>query len=37
MPNYRQTACYLRCDADEAEFEYNKNNSKNLLIKTKKI
>lgn len=22
--NYRQAACYLRCDADEAEFNYNK-------------
>ena len=33
---YRQAACYIRCDADEAEFEYNKNHSKNSLVKTKK-
>ena len=35
--SYRQAACYLRCDADETEDEYNKNHSKNLLVKTKKI
>ena len=35
--DYRQTACYFRCDADEAESEYNKNHSKNSLVKTKKI
>ncbi len=35
--NYRQAACYLRCDADEAEAEYNKNHSKSSLVKTKKI
>ena len=34
---YRQAACYLRCDADEVESEYNKNHSKNLLVKTKKM
>lgn len=35
--DYRQGACYFRCDADEVEAEYNKNHSKNLLVKTKKF
>ena len=33
LDSYRQAACYLRCDADEAEAEYNK---KVKLIKQKK-
>lgn len=31
---YRQAACYLRCDADEAEAEYNKKYRKKQLVKT---
>lgn len=31
---YRQAACYLRCDADEVEAEYNKKCSKKQLVKT---
>ncbi|MGM9834946.1 MAG: hypothetical protein ACI31M_04135 [Bacilli bacterium] len=30
---YRQAACFLRCDADEVELEYNKNKSKKQLVK----
>ena len=35
--SYRQAACYLRCDADEDEAEYNKNHSKKSLVKTKNL
>ena len=32
--NYRQLACYLRCDADEEELKYNRNNkNKNKILK----
>lgn len=31
---YRQAACFLRCDADAVESEYNKEHSKKQLIKT---
>lgn len=34
--DYRQSACYLRCDADDTEAQYNKNYDENLLVKTKK-
>lgn len=34
--NYRQAACYLRCDADEIEEQYNKNYAENSIVKTKK-
>lgn len=33
---YRQAACYLRCDADETEAQYNKNHDENSPVKTKK-
>ncbi len=32
--DYRQAACYLRCDADEAEAEYNELQNQKKLIKT---
>ena len=35
--NYRQAACYLRCDADEIEEQYNKNHAENSIVKTKKV
>ena len=34
---YRQAACFLRCDADEAEDEYNASSSKKHLAKTKNM
>ena len=34
--NYRQAACYLRCEADIAEEEYNELKRNMVLNKTKK-
>ena len=31
--NYRQAACYLRCDADEVEQDYNKRHREKNLVK----
>lgn len=33
--SYRQTACFLRCDADMAEEEYRKMNIQKVLNKSK--